>query len=179
MRGVFFCIFNIMLLCDAAEAQIISLNKPTAIRPEIATGSITIALATPVVTFALHPGGIATGTPGISITTTEVSVKGVSAVSMYGFFTTTKALVDTAGDSIPTSSVLGLCGTGSPTSYTAFTQSGPFGVGTSLLIWRGTATGHLADVRTDILSLEINLGAISTLPVATYNGTLMLQVQAF
>lgn len=81
---------------------------------------------------------------------------------------------------IPSSEVLGRVTTGTPTTYTAFTQSNPLGgSGASLLLVKETfhpSTG--GGSRTDALSLEINLANQPQLPAGTYSGTLYIEAQS-
>jgi hypothetical protein len=78
--------------------------------------------------------------------------------------------------------VLGKDPTGVPTSYTAFTQSGPLGTaGGSLEIYSySILAGVLLPItRSDSLSLEINLAGMPQLPADTYSGILVIQAQQF
>ena len=72
--------------------------------------------------------------------------------------------------------MLGQVTTGVPTTYTAFTQTVPFGgAGAGLTLVNETHTlGHNAS-RTDVLNLEINLSGLPNLPPGNYSGTLTLQ----
>jgi len=81
---------------------------------------------------------------------------------------------------IPASVIFGQVPTGLPTSYTAFTQAGPFGAaGASLQLITTGSLLSLGGSRTDTLSLKIDLTSLPQLPAATYTGTLYLQAQEF
>jgi hypothetical protein len=68
--------------------------------------------------------------------------------------------------------------TGLPTSYTAFTQTCPFGVaGASLQLFSETVTGSDTGNRTDALSLMLDLSSLRELPADTYTGTLIIEAQ--
>ena len=103
----------------------------------------------------------------------------MSSVSLYGYFSSTTALTNVSGASIPSSAVFGQCTTGSPTTFTAFTasDSNGMGAGSSLLIWRTTNLVSLGAGRTDTLSLEINLQGVPQTPAGTYTGTVNFLVE--
>lgn len=162
-----------------AQAQVVHLQRPALARPMLSVGSITVTAAPAAVSFNLASGGTTPGSSGITIETQENGISALSMMYLYGYFASTSALTDTAGDTIPSSDILGLCATGSPTAYTAFTQTGPFASGSSLLIWQSNNLVTLAAGRTDVLSLKVNLSATPQLPAGVYSGTLFLQVQAF
>jgi hypothetical protein len=103
-------------------------------------------------------------------------------IKLYGYFSTASAALSGGSPvvNIPTSEVLGQVPTGTPTTFTAFTQSAPIGgAGASLLLF--TQSFLLlagAGSRTDALSLEINLVSQPQLPAGTYSGTLFIQAQS-
>jgi hypothetical protein len=101
-------------------------------------------------------------------------------VTLYGYFDVpAQALTDGAGSNIPTSWVEGQMATGTPTTYTAFTQTNPVGpAGGSLSLFSSAITGiNKVSNRTDNLDLRINLTG-QTLPAGTYAGVLRLQARA-
>jgi len=171
--------FALSELHPAAPAQVVRLNRPVVARPMVITGSISVTATPAAVSFNLVSGGATSGSSGITITTQENGISVLSMMSLYGYFISTSALSDTVGDTIPSADIFGLCTTGTPTSYTAFTQSGPFASGSSLLIWQSNNLVTLAAGRTDVFSLKINLSATPQLPAGAYSGTRLLQVQAF
>jgi hypothetical protein len=100
-----------------------------------------------------------------------------------GYFASASAALtdgNATPDNIPTSEVYGQVPTGTPTSYTAFTQTaalGPSGAGLTLFTQALTSSNR-SGTRTDNLSLQINLAAQPQLPAGTYTGTLTLQAEA-
>ena len=181
-----FCIAN-TAVSQALRVQ----PKPMRVRPELVCVlcSLTVTATPGLVSFTLVKGGVALGSAPVVITTTLNGVSLLNSVSLYGYFgTAAAALTDgrATPNNIPSSAVLGQDTSGSPTSYTAFTQSQPVGTpGASLLIYTTTTFLTLgcapttASCRTDSLNLEINLSALPQLPAGTYTGTLILAAQAF
>ena len=180
-----------MTLPESAIPQALRVQpKPMRVRPELVCALCTLSIsATPaLVNFTLVRGGIALASAPIVITTTMNGVTVLGTLSLYGYFgTTTAALTDgrATPNNIPSSAVLGQDTTGSPTSYTAFTQSQVVGTpGASLLIYTAPVVLSLgcspvtASCRTDSLNLEINLSTLPQLPAGNYTGTLILQAQA-
>lgn len=175
------------LLCGsrAAKAQVVPIGGK-GVKPELALSSISVAATPSLVSFQLNPGGTATGSNAISITTTYgLSVcLATCTVKLYAYFASATAALSggTPTAYIPSSEVLGQVPTGTPTTFTAFTQSGALGgAGASLLLY--TQTFALASLpggsRTDALSLEINLAGQPQLPAATYTGVLYIEAQTF
>jgi hypothetical protein len=175
------------LLCGlrTAKAQVVPIGGK-GVKPDLALSSISVAATPSLVSFQLNHGGIATGSSPISITTTyglSVCVA-TCTVKLYAYFASATAALSggTPIAYIPSSAVLGQMPTGTPTSFTAFTQSGALGgAGASLLLY--TQTFVLASLpggsRTDALSLEINLSKQPQLPAATYTGVLYIEAQTF
>jgi hypothetical protein len=103
-------------------------------------------------------------------------------ISLYGYSPNANAALSGGSPvvNISTSEVLGQVPTGSPTSYTSFTQSNPLGgAGANLLLF--TQSFYLiagAGSRTDALSLEIILASQRQLPAGTYSGTPFIQTQS-
>jgi hypothetical protein len=152
------------------------------VKPQVVLGSITVAASPSAVSFALNAGGLATGSSPVVITTTYSGVSVLSSFILYAYFATASSAL--SGGSpvvlIPSSCVLGQMTTGTPTTFTAFTGTGPFGgAGASLQLFSSTALLSLGGSRTDSLSLEINLATIPQLPAGTYIGSLLLTAQAF
>jgi hypothetical protein len=131
------------------------------------------------VNFALVSKGVATGSSGVTITTTWNVVGVLPTLNLYGYFTTaTAALTDgrTPANLIPSSAVLGQMATGVPTSYTAFTQTAPFGgAGAGLTLINVSSLVALSSNRTDVLNLKIDLSSLPKLPAGSYSGALTLQ----
>jgi hypothetical protein len=150
--------------------------------------SLTVAATPSAVNFTLVQGGTATGSSSIVITTTLNGVSLLSTLSLYGYFTSASAALTDGNptpNKIPSSAVLGQVPTGSPTTFTAFTQSGMLGTpGATLQLFSTVSLSSLgcvpasASCRTDNLSLAINLSSLPQLPAGTYTGTLILQAEA-
>lgn len=173
------------LLTLAAQTAVCQLNSNTAsvaLRATL-TESLTVAATPRTVAIPLVAGGIATGSSPVAITTTWVLSGGRTAVTLVGYFSSaTAALTNGAATptNIPASEVLGQVTTGTPTTFTAFTQTaplGPAGAGLTLFSLPLTTTNQAAS-RTDNLVLEINLAGQPQLPAGAYTGTLNIQAQA-
>jgi len=142
--------------------------------------SLTVSAIPSAVSFNLTNGTTADGSSAVAITTTWVLSPTRTSVKLYGnFSSSTAALTDGGGNNIPSADVLGQVATGSPTSFTAFTQTGPFGAASaSLLLFNQNITAlNLIGNRTDNLNLRIDLTSLS-LPAGVYTGTLHIQAQA-
>lgn len=176
------------LLAVTSPAALCQLNSNTATVSLNATlaESLTVAATPSAVNFTLVAGGTATGSAPVAITTTWVMQGSRSTVTLTGYFASASAALTSGGSSpvnIPTSEVFGQVTTGSPTTYTAFTQSpgtGGVGVaGASLVLFQQAISGtNRAANRSDNLNLQINLTSQPQLPAGTYTGTLNLQAQA-
>jgi hypothetical protein len=155
-----------------------------AIRPNTVVSSLTVAASPAFVSFHLVSKGIATGSSSVAVTTTwggNVCLV-TCTIKLYAYFPNANAALSggTPVVNIPSSAVLGQMPTGTPTAYTAFTQSNPLGVaGASLLLFTQTYLAIApAGNRTDALNLEINLANQPQLPAGTYSGTLFIQAQS-
>jgi hypothetical protein len=113
----------------------------------------------------------------VNVTTTWDLNAGSNVVLVGSFSTPAQALA--SGTNFITSTyVKGKVSTGTPTSFTAFTQNGVGSIGTaagSLTLFTQSVTGNLANSRTDNLDLQIDLTGHATLVPGTYTGTLNLQ----
>src|ERR1700678_80487 len=115
------------LTIPAALCQLNSNTASVALRATLGE-SLTGAATPSAVAIPLVAGGTATGTSPVAITTTWVLSASRTAVTLVGYFASaTVALTDgaTTPDNIPASEVLGQVTTGTPTSFTAFTQTAP------------------------------------------------------
>lgn len=176
---------NLMLLSSTprALAQLNS-NTSTITLNAVLAESISISASPTTVNFTLIAGGTATGNVPVAITTTWVLASSRANVILDGYFATAAAALSGSATpvvNIPSSEVLGLMPTGTPTTFTAFnanTALGPTGAGL-LLFTQPLTIANRAATRTDNLSLEINLAAQPQLPAASnYTGSLFLQAQA-
>ena len=133
------------------------------------------------VNFALTQNAATNGdVPTVIHTSWNLNPGQIGAVRLYGYFSVpAQALTDGTGDNIPTSWVMGQMATGTPTSYTAFTQTNPVGpAGGSLALFTTNITGaNKISSRTDNLNLRIDLTG-QTLRAGTYTGVLRLQARA-
>ncbi len=167
----------------AADAQAVRVSRHglTAL-PDTPVGSLAVSVTPSAVSFTLVSKGTATGSSAINVTTSwsKTTCSPTCTVNLYGYFTSsTSALTAGTGGSIATSAVLGKVPTGTPTAYTAFTQTGVFGAaGASLLLFSQAISGQASKTsRTDALSLEINLSGQPQQPAGTYTGTLYIEAQ--
>lgn len=180
-----------LLLCclsgflpGSAVPQAVRVNARK-ITPDTAVSSLTVSASPSLVTFQLLSKGVATGSSSVAITTTWGGALCVTTctIKLYGYFSAASAALSGGSPvvNIPTSEVLGQVTTGTPTTFTAFTQTAPFGgAGASLLLF--TQSFFLvagAGSRTDALNLEINLASQPQLPAGTYSGTLFIRAQSF
>jgi hypothetical protein len=170
------------LTMPAAICQLNSNTASVALKATLGE-SLTVAATPSTVSIPLVSGGTATGTSPVAITTTWVLSASRTAVTLVGYFSSaTAALTNGAAtpDNIPASEVLGQMTTGTPTSFTAFTQTTPLGAagaGLTLFSQALSGTNRTAN-RTDNLNLEINLAGQPQLPAGVYTGTLNIQAQA-
>lgn len=112
----------------------------------------------------------------VNVTTTWDLNAGSNVVLVGSFGTPAQALAS-GTNFITTTYIKGRVTTGTPTSYTAFTQNGVGSVGTaggSLTLFTQSAAS-LAGNRTDNLDLQIDLTGHANLVPGTYTGTLNLQ----
>ena len=133
------------------------------------------------VNFVLTPNAPANGdVPTVIRTAWNVNPGQTGTVSLYAYFVVTgQALTDGASSSIPCSWVMGQMTTGTPTTYTAFTQTNPVGpAGGSLALFTTNITGiNKNSNRTDNLNLRIDLTG-RTLATGNYTGVLRIQARA-
>jgi len=171
--------FITVFASESAFSQVNS-NQASVVLTATLLESITVTAIPSAVDFNLVAGGVADGSTPVAITTVWVLGPTRSSLKLYGSFASAAtALSDGSGDSIPSADVLGQVTTGSPTNYTPFTQSAPFGAaGAGLLLFsQSISAANLTGLRTDNLNLEIDLTSLS-LPAGVYTGTLEIQAQA-
>lgn len=170
------------LTAQGAYCQLNSNTATVALRATL-TESLTVAATPKTVTIPLVSGGIATGSSPVAITTSWVLSGGRTAVTLVGYFSSaTAALTNSATTptNIPAAEVLGQVTTGTPTTFTPFTQTAPLGAaGAGLTLFSlPLTTANQTATRTDNLVLEIDLSSQPQLPAGAYTGTLNLQAQA-
>jgi hypothetical protein len=188
--------WNIPFRCALIVASLASLLPTTVIGQAVKVGprkvtpntiylgSVSVSASPSTVNFALVAKGAATGNSPVNITTSYTAYLGSSStISLYGYFTSASAALtgQLSSANIPSSAVFGQMTTGLPTTYTAFTQTNPFGgAGASLELFSWPVTILLtgSGSRTDALNLKIVLTSLPQLPADTYTGTLIIQAQA-
>ncbi|MGC2638475.1 MAG: hypothetical protein WA294_14930 [Acidobacteriaceae bacterium] len=175
---------SFLLSAPVAYGQLNSNSATVALTANLAE-SLTISATPGTATFTLVPLGTS-NSQTVAITQTWALQSSRAHVTLTGWFATAgQALTNgaTTPSYIPSSAVLGQVTTGSPTTYTAFTQtttSPALGVSGASLVLTSTpiTSSNYSFSRTDNLNLEINLTGVNTVPAGTYTGTLNLQAQA-
>ncbi len=143
--------------------------------------SLTVVASPSAVDFNLAPGGEAIGSTPVTITTTWILGVTRTTVNLHASFSSsTVALTDGSTHNIPSANVFGQVTTGTAPSFTAFTQTAPFGAaGAGLkLLTQVVNIANLTSTRTDTLNLKIDLTSGPSLPAGVYVGTLNIQAQA-
>lgn len=180
-------LIGVLMGCVASNAggQAIRLARSQAVSPNTAVGSLSVTASPSTVSFHLNARGVAGGSNAVNITTSWGGSLCLltCTINLYAYFSSANAALSGGGSpmvSIPAAEVLGQIPTGSPTSFTAFTQSNPLGgAGASLLLLQQSfflITG--GGSRTDSLNLEIDLTNQPQLPAGSYSGTLYIQAQS-
>lgn len=147
--------------------------------------TLTVAVSPATLNFTLVQNGTAQASASLTIVTTLTGAATVSGTAnLYAYFANSAAALTGAASSsdvLPSSAILGRCTTGLPTTFTAFTQTAPFGgSGASLEIFTQSVNGVLLPAsRTDTLALEINLAGLSNVAADTYSGVLIFQAEQF
>lgn len=182
--GLIMGLGSILLSAPAAYAAALNSNTATVTLTATVGESLTVSATPATATFTLAAGGTANASAPVVMTTTWNLAAARTSLSLTGYFSSAAQALAGTGSTpgyIPTSEVLGQVTTGSPTTYTAFTQNpatgGPGTAGASLLLFTQANSTHVSS-RTDSLNLEINLTAQPLLPADTYTGTLNLVAQA-
>jgi hypothetical protein len=172
---------TIVLSAQIAAGQVARVGGQK-VKPRATAGdTLTVTASPSVVTFTLHENQLSTGSAPVVIVSSFAGISLLGSFVLYGFFASSSAALSggTPVANIPTTLVLGQVPTGTPTTFTAFTSTGPFGgAGASLQLFSASTFLVLVGSRTDNLNLEINLVGITQQPAATYMGTLTLEVQA-
>jgi hypothetical protein len=148
------------------------------------TESLSVSAGAGPVNFTLVPNGIAPGSAPVAIQTSWVLKPSRTAVTLVGYFDSVNALTDAGPPvaNIDVANVEGRVATGTPTTFTAFTQSPTVGIGTagaSLELFSETIIGNNKQkTRTDNLELRINLTGPVQQPAGNYTGILRIQAIA-
>jgi hypothetical protein len=173
----------VFVLPAASQAQVLSAVQSPTLNANL-TETLSVSLTGgSTVNFSLTPGAAAAGDVPVSIQTGWVLQPQRGSVRLVGYFDTTDALTTPGppATSIPSSLVFGKMTTGSPTTFTAFTQtvSGIGTAGASLLLFSETITGvNKNKTRTDNLDLQIDLTGAPQQAAGAYTGTLRIQAIA-
>jgi hypothetical protein len=164
-----------------ASAQLLSNTANVTLNAALAQTLTVSVTSGSTVNFTLVNGSPSDGdVPTVVSTSWNLNPGQTGAVSLYGYFSTpAQALTDGGANFIPTSLVLGRMTTGTPATYTAFTQTNPVGpAGGGLALFTEAITGvNKIKTRSDNLDLRIDLTG-QTLPAASYTGTLHIQARA-
>jgi hypothetical protein len=175
---------SLALVClgpQVVSAQVLS-NVASISMSAVLAQSISIAVTSgSTVNFTLAENSTAGGdVPAVIQTSWNLNPGQTGSISLFGYFNTpASALTDGGGNNIPSSWVEGQVTTGTPTTYTAFSQTNPVGpAGGSLALYTEAITGlNKIKTRTDNLDLRVNLTG-QTLAAGTYTGVLRLQARA-
>jgi hypothetical protein len=115
----------------------------------------------------------------VNITTSWDLVPSTASVSLMGYFAVPAQALLSGANAVPSSQIKGRMTTGSPVTYTAFTQNAVGGLGTaggSLRLFNVSILGNnRTDSRTDNLDLQLDLTGFPTLASGTYSGTLTIR----
>jgi hypothetical protein len=170
-----------LLLAPQSGWSQLNSNPATVVLTATLLESLTVVASPAGVAFDLAPGGEAIGSTPVTITTTWILGVTRTTVNLHASFSsTTVALTDGSTHNIPSANVFGQVTTGTAPSFTAFTQTTPFGAaGAGLkLLTQGVNVSNLTSSRTDTLNLKIDLTNGPSLPAGVYVGTLNIQAQA-
>lgn len=181
ISGIALAVTALASLPLTANGAVLNSNAPTVALTATLNESLSLSIVNGTIGFTLTNGTTTAGDKSVAITSNWVLNPSRTSVKLYGFFAdSTAALTDGGTDKITSANVLGQVTTGAPTTFTAFTQTAPFGgAGAGLLLFNqaiSSSTPNFVGTRTDNLNLEISTPA--ALPAGTYTGTLTLQAQA-
>jgi hypothetical protein len=163
-----------------AHAQVRNSGASPIALNAVLSDSITLTLSGNAVNFTLVGGSASNpGSTGITATTTWVLKPSVNSLKLYAFFSSsTAALSDGAGHNIP-SADFQISDNGG--GFAALTNTVPFGGAnaglqvSSVRILGNNKTG----TNSDVMTFNINLAPLPSLPAGVYTGTLTIQAQAF
>jgi hypothetical protein len=164
----------------SAYAQIKNSGASPIALNAVLSDSITLTLSGNAVNFTLIGGSASNpGSTGITATTTWLLRPNVNSLKLYAFFSSSAAaLSDGAGHNIP-SADFQISDNGG--AFAALTSTVPFGGAnaglqvSSVRILGNNKTG----TNSDLMTFNINLAPLPSLPTGVYTGTLTIQAQAF
>ncbi len=134
---------------------------------------------------SITDGAINTFPTPVRITTTWTLTRGKPGnISLVAYFMDPAQALTNGTRSLPTSTVQGRVATGTPTTFTNFTQSGIGAAGTagaSLQLWtqRYNASFGNDGTRTDDLELRLDLTSQAALAAGTYAGTMYIRAVTY
>ena len=166
-------------LAAPALAQVRSSGASPIALNAVLSDSITLTLSGNAVNFTLVGGSPSNpGSTGITATTTWVLKPSVNSLKLYAFFSSsTSALSDGAGHNIPSA------------DFQISDNGGAFAALTNTVAFGGANAGlQVSSVRilgnnktgtnSDVMTFNINLAPLPSLPTGVYTGTLTIQAQA-
>jgi len=144
--------------------------------------SMTVTLSSGAVNFNFVSGSASNpGSGSITVNLTFTCPCDTPSFEMYAYFNSAaSAMIDGAGDSIPSSS-FSISDNGG--AFRPLTGTQPFGganAGIDLVSVPGSSANSGSGRHTDVLNFNVNLstGTLPKLPPGTYTGTLTIQAQA-
>ena len=163
-----------------AQAQVRSSGASPIVLNAVLPDSITLTLSGNAVNFTLVGGSASNpGSTGITATTTWLLRPNVNSLKLYAFFSSsTAALSDGAEHNIPSA------------DFEISDNGGAFAALTNTVAFGGANAGlQVSSVRilgnnktgtnSDVMTFNINLAPLPSLPTGVYTGTLTIQAQAF
>lgn len=184
-RGTLLAAAAVLFLMPAlSQAQVLTPQSNVTLNASL-TETLSISVTSgSLVNFTLVPGAAAAGDSPVAIQSSWVLKPGRTIVRLVGYFDIAASALTDPGPpsaSIASSEVFGRVTTGSPTSFTSFTQT-VAGIGTagaSLQLFSETITGtNKTKTRTDNLDLRIDLTSAPQQPAGDYSGVLRIQAIA-
>ena len=162
-----------------AQAQVRNSGASPIVLNAVLPDSITLTLSGNAVNFTLVGGsGSNPGSTSITATTTWLLRPNVNSLKLYAFFSSsTAALSDGAGHNIPSA------------DFQISDNGGAFAALTNTVAFGGANAGlQVSSVRilgnnktgtnSDLMTFNINLAPLPSLPTGVYTGTLTIQAQA-
>ena len=168
------------MFASPAQAQVLHSGASPIALNAVLSDSITLTLSGNAVNFILVGGSASNpGSTGITATTTWTLKPSVNSLKLYAFFSSsTAALSDGAGHNIPSA------------DFQISDNGGAFAALTNSVVFGGANAGlqvssvpirgyNKSGTNSDVMTFNINLAPLPTLPAGVYTGTLTIQAQAF
>ena len=170
----------VTLFAAPAGAQVLNSGASPIALNAVLSDSITLTLSGNAVNFTLVGGSASNpGSTGITATTTWVLKPSIGNLKLYAFFSSsTAALSDGAGHDIP-SADFQISDNGG--GFASLTNTVPFGgANAGLQVSSVPIRGYnKTGTNSDLMTFNINLAPLPSLPAGVYTGTLTIQAQAF